>query len=148
MARPSRNLDQALIAAGRELFPARGCAGMSVREAAKVFRVSISYIYKAMIRRRRTGETTARSQHGHVGQRLVAYHEAIRHRVSAQPDATLDELRAWILASHGVSVSQGGMWNALDRLGLTLKKRRNTPPSRSGPMLPPPAQPGARFSRA
>jgi transposase len=132
----------------RERILAAVDAGMSVREAAKVFRVSISYVYKAMIRRRRTGETTARSQHGHVGQRLVAYHEAIRHRVSAHPDATLDELRAWMLASHGVSVSQGGMWNALDRLGLTLKKRRNTPPSRSGPMLPQPAQPGARFSRA
>ena len=32
--RPSRNLDQALLAAGRELFPERGCAGMSVREVA------------------------------------------------------------------------------------------------------------------
>ena len=32
--RPSRNLDQALLEAGRELFPDRGCAGMSVREVA------------------------------------------------------------------------------------------------------------------
>jgi transposase len=96
----------------------------------------------AMIRRRRTGETAARSQHGHVGQKLAAYHDAIRRRVSAQPDATLDELRAWMLASHGVSVSQGGMWNVLDRMGLTLKKRRNSPPSRGGLMLPRPAQLG------
>jgi transposase len=132
----------------RERILARVDAGMSVREAARLFQVSISYIYKALIRRRSTGETAARSQHGHVGQKLAAYQEAIRHRVSAQPDATLDELRAWMLASHGVSVSQGGMWNALDRLGLTLKKRRNTPPSKSGPMLPQLAQPGARSSRA
>lgn len=34
MPRPSRNLDQALLAAGRELFPVRGCAGLSVREVA------------------------------------------------------------------------------------------------------------------
>lgn len=34
MPRPSRNLDRALIAAGRSLFPARGCAGLSVREVA------------------------------------------------------------------------------------------------------------------
>jgi transposase len=132
----------------RERVLAAVDAGMAVREAAALFRVSISYIYKATIRRRRTGETAARSQRGHVGQKLAAYHDAIRHRISVQPDATLDELRAWILASHGVSVSQGGMWNVLDRLGLTLKKRRNTPPSRGGPMLPRPAQPGARFSRA
>jgi transposase len=132
----------------RERVLAAVDGAMSVREAAALFRVSISYVYKALIRRRHTGETAARSQHGHVGQKLAAYHEAIRHRVSAQPDATLDELRAWMLASHGVSVSQGGMWNALDRLGLTLKKRRNTPPSRSGRMLPRPAPPGARFNRA
>src|SRR5512141_520039 len=33
--RPSRNLDQALLQAGRELFPAAGCAGLSVREVAQ-----------------------------------------------------------------------------------------------------------------
>src|ERR1700719_1765246 len=38
----------------RERILAAVDAGMSVREAATVFRVSISYIYKAMIRRRRT----------------------------------------------------------------------------------------------
>lgn len=121
--------------------------GMAVREAAVLLRVSISYIYKAMIRRRLTGETMARQQRCHVGQRLAAYHGALRARVLAQPDATLDELRAWMLASHGVSVSQGGMWNALDRLGLTFKKRRNTPPSRPDPMSPRPVQPGASVSR-
>ena len=30
--RPSRNLDRALIAAGRELLPVRGCAGITIRE--------------------------------------------------------------------------------------------------------------------
>jgi AcrR family transcriptional regulator len=35
MARPSRNLDQALLAAGRALLPERGCAGLSVREVAE-----------------------------------------------------------------------------------------------------------------
>ena len=132
----------------RERILAAIDAGMPVREAARVYRVSISYIYKAVIRRRRTGETSARSQRGHVGQKLAAYHEAIRGRVSVQPDATLEELRAWILATHGVSVSQGGMWNVLDRLGLTLKKTHNMPPSRRGLMSPRPVQPGARSSRA
>jgi len=33
--------------------------GLAVRSAAAVFRVSVSYIYKALIRRRRTGETSA-----------------------------------------------------------------------------------------
>jgi transposase len=45
----------------RERVLAAVDAGMAVREAAVLFRVSISYIYKAMISRRRTGETAARS---------------------------------------------------------------------------------------
>ena len=132
----------------RERVLAAVDAGMAVRAAAPLFRVSISYIYKALIRRRLTGEATARPQRCHLGQKLAAYHDAIRQRVSAQPDATLDELRAWMLASYGVPVSQGGMWNALDRLGLTLKKRRNMPPSRIGPMSPRLAPLGANASRA
>jgi transposase len=122
--------------------------GMPAYQAASVFRVSVSFIYKALGRRRRTGETTARPQRGHLPQKLEAYHQAIRDQVALQPDAMLDELRAWMLANHGVSVSQGGMWNALDRLGLTLKKRRNTRPSNRGPMLPRPALRGANASRA
>jgi len=35
MPRPSRALDKALLAAGRELLPERGCAGLSVREVAQ-----------------------------------------------------------------------------------------------------------------
>jgi hypothetical protein len=43
----------------RERILAAVDGGMSVREAATLFRVSISYMYKAMIRCRRTGETAA-----------------------------------------------------------------------------------------
>jgi transposase len=131
----------------RERVLAAVDAGMAVRAAAPLYRVSISYIYKAMIRRRISGEVTARPQRCHLGQKLAAYQDAIRQRVSAQPDATLDELRGWMLASHGVSVSQGGMWNALDRLGLTHKKRRNTRPSSRGLMSPRLALPGANASQ-
>src|ERR1700739_3747708 len=132
----------------RERVLAAVDAGMAVRAAAPLYRVSISYIYKAMIRRRISGEVTARPQRCHLGQKLAAYHDAIRQRVLAQPDATLDELRAWVLAGHGGAVSQGGMWNALDRLGLTLKKRRNTPPSSLALTSPRPVLPGANVSRA
>jgi transposase len=117
--------------------------GMDVAEAAELFKVDRSYIYKALIRRRLTGETTARAQRCHMEQKLAPYHEAIRARVVAVPDATLDELRAWLLEVHGVSSSLGGMWTTLDRLGLTLKKRRAGRPSRSAPMSPRQGPPGA-----
>jgi len=45
MPRPSRNLDQALLAAGRELFPERGCAGMSIREVAEAAGVNLGMFH-------------------------------------------------------------------------------------------------------
>jgi AcrR family transcriptional regulator len=45
MARPSRNLDQALLAAGRALLPARGCAGLSVREVAESAGVNLGMFH-------------------------------------------------------------------------------------------------------
>ncbi len=121
--------------------------GMGVYDAAPLFKVSVSYIYKAQARRRRTGETTARAQRCHLGWELAAYHDAIRAEIATRVDLTIDELRTRLVEAHGVSASQGGMWNTLDRLGLTLKKRRATLRSRNVPTSPPHATPGANGSR-
>lgn len=43
--RPSRNLDRALLVAGRELFPARGCAGLTVREVAEAAGVNLGMFH-------------------------------------------------------------------------------------------------------
>ena len=45
MPRPSRNLDRALLAAGRELFPSRGCAGLTVREVADAAGVNLGMFH-------------------------------------------------------------------------------------------------------
>ena len=45
MPRPSRNLDQALLTAGRELFPKRGCAGLAVREVAEAAGVNLGMFH-------------------------------------------------------------------------------------------------------
>jgi AcrR family transcriptional regulator len=45
MPRPSRNLDQALLAAGRTLFPKRGCAGLAVREVAEEAGVNLGMFH-------------------------------------------------------------------------------------------------------
>ena len=45
MPRPSRNLDQSLLAAGRTLFPARGCGAMSVREVAEAAGVNLGMFH-------------------------------------------------------------------------------------------------------
>lgn len=43
--RPSRNLDLALLAAGRELLAHRGCAGLSVREVAEAAGVNLGMFH-------------------------------------------------------------------------------------------------------
>ncbi len=96
--------------------------GMGVYEAAPLVCVSVAYIYKVLGRRRATGEVVARPRPGRPGQKLAALHDALLARVAAQPGATLAELRGWLLAEHGVSVSTGCLWMALDRLELTHKK--------------------------
>jgi transposase len=117
--------------------------GMSVRAAAVRFGVSPAYVAKATARRRRTGERNARPQRSHQAQKLVAYHEAIRSRVLACPDATINELRQWLAAEYAVTSSTGGMWNTLSRLRLTLKKSRSGRASKTGRTSRRPAPSGA-----
>lgn len=109
-------------------------AGTPVSGVAKVLRVSVSYVSKVLGRRRQTGETTARPQCGHVAAKLAGYHDAIRERVSAVPDATLAELQAWLKQTHQVSVSTTLIWETLRELDLTLKKGNcsGTPPACPG----------------
>jgi transposase len=109
--------------------------GMRVYGAAEVFRVSVSYIYKALIRQRTTGETSARLLGRGPKPKLAGHSEALREKISDMPDATLAELRVWLLDERGVQVSEGCLWNQLTRLGLTLKKSRTARLNRSAPML-------------
>jgi transposase len=116
--------------------------GSPARAVAERFRVSVSYIYKALGRRTATGETEARPQRNHQALKLAAYHDAIAIEVARRPDVTLEELRAWLVATHGVSASLGLMHKTLARLGLTLKKSRAGRRSRTGPISPPSASIG------
>ena len=98
--------------------------GMAVRRAAKLFQVSISYIYKAMIRRRRTGQISASPVRGHRPRKLTGEQEAaLASHVRAHSDMTLAAMQTWLEAEQGVRLSSGAMWTVIHRLGLTLKKR-------------------------
>ena len=110
--------------------------GSPAKAVAQLFQVSVSYIYKALGRRSATGETEARAQRNQQTLKLAAHHDAIAAEVARRPDVTLEELRAWLLATHEVKASLGLMHKTLARLGLTLKKSRGGPRSRTGPTLP------------
>jgi transposase len=122
--------------------------GLGAYEVAALFEVSVSYIYKALARRRETGEATARAQRSHRARQLAPWHDALRERVAACPDATIDDVRDWLLRTHGVASSSGGMWNTLTRLGLTHKKSHSTRPSSSVRMSLPRGLPGRPGSPA
>jgi transposase len=121
--------------------------GMAARSAASVFRVSVSYIYKALTRRRRTGEASASSRRGHRPRKLTPAQEtALAAHITAHADITLATLQTWLLSEHGVWLSNGALWSAVERLGLSFKKRHCGPPNRTVRMSPPGAASGGRRS--
>jgi transposase len=131
----------------RERVFAASDDGERVGEVAELLRVSVSYVSKALTRRRTTGETTVRSGRGRKPPKLAPFYAAIRAHVADRGDTTIEALRAWLLATHQVSASVGLIWHTLKLLGLTLKKSRSGRPSRIGWTSPQLARPGVRASR-
>jgi transposase len=128
----------------RERVIATVDAGTRVCAAARLFLVSVSYVSKVVERCRSSGERTARVGRAGRKPKLAGHDEALRARVAAHPDATLEELLAWLAAEHEIKVSIGCLWNRLKFLGLPLKKSRNEPLSRIDRMSPRLAMSGAR----
>jgi transposase len=98
---------------------------MSVIAAAATFRVSRAYIYKALMRRRLTGDPGPSLNRGHAPRKLTPAQEtALAAHMTAHPGITLARVQDWLAAEYGVSLSTGGTWNAVHRLGLSHKKSR------------------------
>ena len=132
----------------RERVFAASDDGERVGEVAELLRVSVAYVSKALTRRRTTGETTVRTQHGHKVPKLAPFYTAIRAYVAERGDTTIAELRTWLLATHQVAASAGLIWHTLKLLGLSLKKSRSGPRNRIDRTLPRPGRNGARTSRS
>ena len=118
--------------------------GGEVYEIAPLFQVSVSYIYKALARRRDTGIVTALPKLGRPGRKLDKHVDALAAHIAAHPDATLAELVEWSSKERGVTVCVATMWATIEALGLTLKKSHAMRPSRSEQMSPRLARNGAR----
>ena len=113
-----------------------------------MLRVSVSYVSKVLSRRRLTGQTQARPQRCHVVPKLSELYPAILAQVTSRPDATIAELRAWLLETHKVSASTGLMNKTLAALDLTFKKNPSTRPNKRERTLPRHASNGATSSRS
>ena len=97
--------------------------GTPVYDAATFYRVSVSFIYKLLMRRAKTGQTAPATVRGRPPRKLAGHEEALRQYILDHNDATLHEIREW-LAGRNVRVSIGALWNALERESLVYKKNR------------------------
>lgn len=106
--------------------------GMSRREAAAHFQVGVSSAIRWVARARETGGVAPRPQGGdRRSQAIEAQAERILTLIVAKPDSTLEELKV-TLAADGHVFSISALSRFFQRRKITLKKRRHTPPSKSG----------------
>src|SRR3712207_9202163 len=68
--------------------------GSAVAAVAELLRVSVSYIYKALARRRETGATEARAQRSHPALKLAEHHAAIGAKVKQRSEEHTSELQS------------------------------------------------------
>jgi|SRR3954453_3302369 transposase len=132
----------------RERVFAAADDGEPVGRIAMTLRVSVSYVSKVLTRRRLTGHTAALPQCCHMAPKLVDLHPMILAQVTSRPDATIKELRAWLLDTHKVSASSGLMNKTLAALDLSFKKNPSTLPNKRVRTLPRRASNGVSNSRS
>ncbi len=100
-------------------------AGAKPEDAGPRFSVSVRCVYNWLKLRKDTGSLQARPQGSGRKPKLATHTERLRTLVTKHPDATLEELRSKL----PVKVSGSSLWEALRRLGFSLKKshsRRRT----------------------
>ena len=101
-------------------------AGMDAESVAAKYEVSRAWVHRLIQRRRETGSLAPRHQTKFRGRALAeAEDRRLAALITAQPDATLAELREALPTSAALST----LWRAIDRLDLTVKKngtRRRT----------------------
>lgn len=98
-------------------------------EVAARFRVSLAMVKKLLQQRRRTGDIRPRHHHSGRKPRILSAHQAqMRTLLGRKPDMTLKELRSAL----ALDCTLPAVHYALQKMGLTYKKRRSGPVSRIG----------------
>ena len=100
----------------------------SRHDVAQRFRVSLGMVKKLLQQRRHTGDIGAR--HHRSGRKpliLAAHRNRMRVLLGKKPDLTLKELREALV----LECSLPAIHYALQKMGLTYKKRHSTPANKS-----------------
>jgi len=101
--------------------------GQRTKDVAKTFGVSPSWVRRLKQHRRERGDVVPRKGGGSRGRKIDR--GRLAELVRDRPDATLVELRDRL----GVQVTPWAVCKALRELGLSYKKSRPAPRSRTGP---------------
>jgi len=105
--------------------------GMNYAQASRKYSVSAEFVRRFHRRYQATQELAPRRP---TPRRVVPFHQrheaAIRVLVENQPGLTLEQLRSKL----GIKVSIGTLWNALQKLRISFKKKRFTRLNKSDPM--------------
>lgn len=130
MPRPSKDIDQALLRAGRELYPERGCAGLAVRAVAEHAGVNLGMLHYHFRTKENFLRAVLQQMYEEMFEQLsleAAHDAGARERLRAALIALADFLRTnrrsvarvWIDAMAGEAVARDFMrHNAPRHLGL------------------------------
>jgi transposase len=105
-------------------------AGMNFASLARKYTTSAEWVRQFIRRHQATGEVAARPSLKKTQPFHVRHEAALRGAVAEQPDLTLETLRDRL----GIRVSIGTLHKSLQALKISFKKKRLSPPNRTGPM--------------
>ena len=113
-------------------------------EIAATFQVSRAWVHRLIQRRRETGTIAPRKATKFRSRVLAGQEARLAALITARPDATLAELREALPTTAALST----LWLEIDRLGVTVKKKRYTPTNSVALMSRRPGASGARRCRS
>lgn len=113
-------------------------AGTLSSEIATSLQVSLPWVNRTLQRRREHGETQPRPSGGATYRKIDM--QQLAQLVEQHPDATLKELVEMLDCDCAISA----VWHALERLGISFRKRQSMQQSRIAPMLPSDASNGVK----
>lgn len=101
--------------------------GMTWQEVSDVFAVGMATVNRLMRMDRELGTVEPRGHGGGRRRRIPDEDlERLRQIVDERPDGTIAEIKASYRAATGVAAGDSTIWRALDRLGLSRKKRQSS----------------------
>lgn len=107
--------------------------GMSRRRAAARFGISYSSAIRWVRQARESGDITPKLQGGARRESIIDRHaDLVMGWISAEPDLTLSEIAAKLDNAVGYRPPPSVVHDFFKRHGVTRKKRRRTPPSKTG----------------